>query len=380
MEKVRILLVGDGNSIFVTNYAKWLKKENAHFQVDIFSTSVIKEENTVFFDTVFRIEQYPNFFIINKYKGIRRILLTSIYLKVLKDLPAYDFVHFQFISPLRFSLIDLIKRKTKSKIILSIWGSDLYKLNPIDKISFKNICLKADEISMANPQTIAYFKTIFNWKKENIRECRFGLSPLENITALSLDKVACKKELGWNPGKFAVVIGYNAAQGQQHLKILEQLSHDQIIALKDQIMLVIPLSYGGSSSYKSEIISAVKKSAFEYIAYQQYLSDFEIACLRKASDIMIQLQVKDQFSGSMQEHLFAGNVVVTGKWLPYKSMKDLGIYFEDIDELTDLKAILPEIIRNFRQYQEKTIDNEVKIAELSLWGNNIKNWSKLYRL
>lgn len=379
MEHVRVLLIGDGNSIFVTSYALWLKRKCADFQVDVFSTSVIREENTVFFDRVFSIEHYPHFYFINKYKGIRRILLISIYRKVLKDLPEYDFVHFQFISPLRFSLINLFHSKTKSKIILSIWGSDLYKLNPVDKITFKNICLKADKISMANPQTIAYFKATFNWKKDNIRECRFGLSPLENIKELSIDKMACKRELGWNTDKLAVVIGYNAAQGQQHLKILEQLSHDQIISLKDQIMLVIPLSYGGSASYKSEIISAVKKLPFEYIVYQQYLSDFEIACLRKASDIMIQLQVKDQFSGSMQEHLFAGNVVVTGKWLPYKSMKDSGIYFEDVEELTDLKAILPEIIRNFRQYQEKTIYNEVKIAELSLWGNNIKNWVELYQ-
>jgi glycosyltransferase involved in cell wall biosynthesis len=379
MAKIRILLVGDGNSIFVTSYAKWLKKENIDFQVDIFSTSVIRDENTSFFDRVIRIEQYPHFYFINKYKGIRRILLISIYRKVLKDLPAYDFVHFQFISPLRFSLINLIKRTTKSKIVLSIWGSDLYKLNPIDKISFKNICLKADKISMANPQTIEYFKSVFNWKKDNIRECRFGLSPLENITELSLDKAACKEELGWNKDKLAVVIGYNAALGQQHLRILEQLSHDQIIALKEKILLVLPLSYGGSASYKKDISSAMRELPFEYISYQQYLSDFEIACLRKASDIMIQLQVKDQFSGSMQEHIFAGNVVVTGKWLPYKSMKDLGIYFEDIEDVADLKDMLPEIIRNFRLYQEKTSCNEAKIADLSLWGNNISNWSKLYK-
>ena len=105
----------------------------------------------------------------------------------------------------------------------------------------------------------------------------------------------------------------------------------------------------------------------------------EIALIRKATDIMIQVQTTDQFSGSMQEHLYAQNVVITGSWLPYKAMKNEGIYFEEIRNIAEITDLLPEIIRNCSTYESKTHQNTEIISNLSRWENNIQAWSKLYQ-
>ncbi len=379
MDKKKILLIGDANSIFIFNYAFWLKKIRPDYQIDIFATAPIKEENIKYFDNIIRIDQFPNFNRINRIKGIRRILLLSLYNELLKNLPDYDYFHIHFVSPLRYSLIRMLKNRKKGKIVLSIWGSDLYRLNPIDKISFKKVCNLADLISMANPQTINYFKSTFNWKKNNLLECRFGLHPLELIEKTINSSVECKQLLNLDANKITITIGYNLSTAQQHIKIIKQFESEELLSLKDKIQLVLPLSYGGTTEGKNKIISKLNDLPYEYHIFDSYMTDNEIVYLRKASDIMIQVQLTDQFSGSMQEHLFAGSVVITGSWLPYQQIKEKGIQFVEIEEISQLKTILPTIIENFESYKSKTDKNKVIISELSSWGNNIEYWAQLYQ-
>jgi hypothetical protein len=93
---------------------------------------------------------------------------------------------------------------------------------------------------------------------------------------------------------------------------------------------------------------------------------------------MLQLQITDQFSGSMQEHLFARNVVITGSWLPYDTLKEKGSYFIEIDKVEDLNDVLPDVINNFSTYEQRTTNNPGVITELSSWGKNIKQWAEMY--
>jgi hypothetical protein len=94
---------------------------------------------------------------------------------------------------------------------------------------------------------------------------------------------------------------------------------------------------------------------------------------------MIQLQTSDQFSGSMQEHLYTRNVVITGSWLPYKTMKDFGVNFIEIDKVSELANSLAKVIANYNEYYSNTDNNPEAILKLSSWQYNIQDWLALYR-
>lgn len=374
----KILLVGDANSIFITNYAYWLKQENNSYTIDILTLTKTKSENTQYYNSIISLTDYKFFNSFYRLKGIRRFVLIIFYFQLIKKLTQYQFIHFHFISPLIYALIGIVKHRTKAKIILTIWGSDLYRVFKIDLVLFKKACKQAHKISFTNNESLDFFKKKFNWKKPNLYECRFGLSPLENLSELKLNKTECKKELGWKHNKLAIAIGYNLSKGQQHLKIIEALANPKFNSLKNSTYLVFAISYGGSVNYKNELINAIEQSGFESVIMDQYLNNHSVAVLRKATDIMVQVQTTDQFSGSMQEHMYAGNVVITGDWLPYRKLKDAGVYFEEVSNISELPILLSELVNSYDQCEKKAINNHIAISELSRWKNTIKSWLKLY--
>lgn len=380
MTEKRILIVGDGNHQFITNYAFWLKKElGVDTTIDILSFSPLKKSNLKHYDSCFQINFNSfKYKFLSKIKGISRIYRFVLYNRLVSSLKEYHFVHFHFVDVDSFFLTNLIKKKFTSKIILSIWGSDLYKLEKKNERDFINTVNAAQIITFTNEKSSDYFKEKFSWESDNLRICRFGLAPLENLKKLKLSKSECKRKLGISENKIAITIGYNLSPAQQHLKILQQFEKDELKLLKDRILLLFPITYGGTIKYKEELLKKIKELPFEYYIFDTFLSDEQIALIRKASDIMIQLQETDQFSGSMQEHLFAENIVITGSWLPYGTIKENGGWFLEIDEFHKIENLILEIFNNPNKYEEQTKFNSKVVEELSSWEKNIKLWNHIY--
>jgi hypothetical protein len=80
----------------------------------------------------------------------------------------------------------------------------------------------------------------------------------------------------------------------------------------------------------------------------------------------------------MLEHLFSRNVVITGSWLPYGSLKEKGVWFIEIDKIPELSSVLTTVINEYEQYAQKTINATKVIPGLALWEKNIKDWVSLY--
>jgi hypothetical protein len=376
---MKVLLVGNGNHQFITNYALWLNKQGKNkYIIDILSFLPVIKVNKKYYNEIFNIKLFLITNLIYKIKGIRRYFRFFQYKKVLKTLGNYDIIHFHFINIDSYFLVDRFKQYTKSRIILSIWGSDMYRIRSNNEYGFKNACKKADSITFTNQQSLKYFKLKYNWQKKNLKLCRFGLAPLEYLNVLKITREKCKELLNWNPDKLALTIGYNLAIAQQHLEILNLLDNKTIKILKDKIQLVLPMTYGGTTKYKNELLTKLNQLPYDFIIYDSFLKDEKVALIRKASDIMIQLQKTDQFSGSMQEHLFARNVVITGSWLPYETMKEHGAHFIEIDKIEDLVKVLQEVIINFKKHEKSTVNNPKAILGLCSWEKNIKIWAELY--
>lgn len=369
-----LLIIGDGNHQFVYHYANILRSKSIFSKIDVLTYQQVRNEYQVAYDNIYSVNDYQFFErLIIKIKGIRSIYRLFKTNSVAKNLDHYDYVHYQFVGTESLHIRHNFK---SSKQIYSIWGSDYYRAdaNAIKKIY--SACNDAHAVTFSNEMTLDHFKKKYSWVKGNLYVCRFGLTPLDTIESLSESKEKSKNVLGWNPQKLSVTIGYNLSCSQRHLEILSAIKI--ISGIKDKIELIIPITYGSDMVYKEELLSYLRNIDISVKIYDHFLDENSIARIRNATDIMIQLQITDQFSGSMQEHLFCSNVVITGSWLPYDTLIKNGIYFLQVDHINQINSVLNEVIDNYDIFSSMTVNNGVRIKELSSWESNIDNWAKLY--
>ncbi len=329
MIKNKILLIGNINNSLIIEYARQLQNKN--IKIDFLTTSKINTHNTSLFNKIFYLQKDSIIYrIFNKIKMGKLYIHAKFKYLSLKD---YESIHFHYIDRESSIIAKMFDKYTKSNIIISIWGSDLYNFSKTNSLTFLEACKTAKYITFANKSIKNQFIELTNWNQNNLIVIRFGLTPIDFIIKNSLNKDECKDKLGWDISKIAITIGYNLNPIQQHLKILENFKGELLNQYTDKILLVIPITYGNYPDYKKEIIKTLKELPFKYFIYDSFLSNDKVSILRKASDIMIQLQEHDQFSGSMQEYIFSNNIVITGEWLPYETLKENEVYYETVKSI-----------------------------------------------
>lgn len=290
----------------------------------------------------------------------------------------YDIIHIHFLSPFYGFVAKQIRKKC-DKIIVTIWGSDYYRTTQDERQFQKNIFEIADNINFGNENTLIDFNDYYNQiYNDKLSVCRFGLIQLEYIKAfINDDKVKLRDTLSLPENSIVITCGYNASPAQNHLSIIES-----ILKVKNQLptncYFLFPMTYGDK-----ELVISVRKrlgeSGINYRIYNEFLSEEDTAKLRLVSDIMIQVQTTDQLSGSMQEYLYAENVIITGSWLPYSVFKNKGIYFIDVDKVEDVGNKLVDSIRNLHSLRYKCSSNKEIIWNMTSWEKAINNWINVYK-
>lgn len=374
----RILIIGDAHHQLIFNMVKWIRLVNPDIKVDIINTKyntnkeIPEHYNEIYNYSISEKLNLTPFF--GKAAHIRNIK------KLIRQNPnTYDAVHFHFARTIYTSLIHEL-RKITDKIILTVWGSDFNAASSHTKKHLRKLFSRVDIISLSNESMMDNFLNYYNWSNddEKFKIVRFGLEPLEYLKKNKTVKT-CKEELGLPEDHIVISLGYNGSQNQQHLKIISTLNTNKDLQnWKNKLFFVVPVTYGASKEYLLELEMALAKFDFPYILYKKFLSEREIACLRLHTDIMIQLQQNDQFSGSMQEHLYAGGVVITGSWLPYSPLTKAGIYLKSIDRVEELGDELYNVLLNLKAEKERCMKNRELIYHLSSWKNNVEKWIELY--
>jgi len=368
---INILLIGNGNSIYISELALNLKKNH---NVDLLThrKNIPKKERSNF-DDIIVIEEESSI--------IKSIFITNVIKyykmqKIISGLKRYDIINILYVYKKYNLFIRSMRKKTKS-IISSVFGSDFYRSVDKTRKIQKKIYKYSDFITFTNPNTIDDFISFYGKNfEEKSKVCRFGLTPLESLKKTP-NKAECVREFHLDPYKLKVAIGYSATSGHQHKEILNTLKGYP--KLRKRCQFIIPLTYG-DANYRNTLKDYIEKEHKEddIIILENFLSMDEVAKLRKATDIMINTQITDQFSGSMQETLFANNIVINGSWLPYGLLKERGIYFEEVDKIEEIPDKLEYIIDNYDHLKVKCERNPEIIWELSSWEKNIESWLELY--
>jgi hypothetical protein len=299
--------------------------------------------------------------------------------KILREVEKdYDIVNIHFLAFYYILFAKDIKKLGK-KLILSVWGSDFYRVNKVIKRLLNIIFKRADIINFLNPETAKYFLQFYKRYENKVKLLHYGLHSLDVIKNIihSENQAASKKTLGIAENSLVICCAYNGSPGQQHLSILKEI-YKISPQLPNNYLLVVPLTYATPIEYKEEIIRFLNESKFNYKIFDKMLDNEDLARLRIASDIIITMQITDQLSASIQEIFFCGNLVISGAWLPYKVFEDKGIFFIKTVDFESLSVTLLNSINTFGSIKAKCSTNPEKIYKFSNWQDIIQDWINLY--
>lgn len=314
----------------------------------------------------------------NKIKFSDRLIRPLLINKILRE-HDFDKVNFQFLY-WHYVFSVLTFKKISAKVFFTIFGSDFYRAGKFKKnYIYPRILKSIDGLIFTNEKTKQDFLYAYPFVASIKTDvCRLGLPALPFIDKNRNANNILHEYFDISPAKTVIAVGYNLTKEQQHIKAIDainRLSEDE----RAGIYVLFPLTYGGTPEYLNEIKTYLKTNAnFEYTIYTAYMDNDEIAKLRLVTDIMINILTTDQFSGSMQEHLYANNIVIAGEWLPYETMIDKGVNMQRIKNVEALPDALSYVLTQLPMLKEKTKNNPQYIVSLSSWDNVISCWKSIF--
>lgn len=359
MKKILIVSLFDSD-MFIGELSRKIARKNIEVWLFCITKGYLKNINQ---DKVYELSNnYRNlFFFVKNCLGIKKIVNKV-------DLINFHYTHYSYL------LFDIIFNSAKVKIA-SIWGGDLYKAKGLTKIVTELFYNRCDIVTATNPKLLDFFKEKYPRYKGRLSKSTFGLALLDYIFAVDKTKNEfSNKEI---EGKKVICIGTNATLGQNHFKILEAISKIKDSHLMN-LYLIVPMTYPKNKKYTNEVTNILEKLNIKYLLIKDFISLKKLADLRKITDILIQVQNTDQFSGAMQETIYAGAEVITGDWLPYEILDKNGVRLEKVSSFDEIGEKLVQLLQKGKMPPEEIEHRRKVIHKLSSWESVTKDWLKLY--
>lgn len=289
----------------------------------------------------------------------------------------YDIINFHSISPGTLPFIRAIK--PDKKIILSFWGSDLYQINGIKNYYEQLEMIKrADSITVMNYEmelmVLAKFGSVL---KPKIVRSLLGIDDnlydlIDEVKSSQVDRDFLKK-YNIPENKIKITICYCGNPICNHLPILtelEKIDNER----KEKIHLLVPMTYGNfSKNYLEEVKLKLDQAKISYTLFEKFLSLDELLKLRVASDIMIMMNNSDALSASVNEALYAENLLISAVWLPYSPFRLAKIYFYETDFLK-LGETVSFAVDNFENIKIDLVKNPPRVKSVGAFNYNWQKW------
>lgn len=295
--------------------------------------------------------------------------------ELLKTTENYSLIDFHYLTRSYDSLIKSLANKKTIK--LTFWGSDFYRANSDRLEEQRYLLMLADRIQITTEDMKKDILTYFKDFENKASVANFGIrqfdiiSKIQNLNYSPIFKTEKYKD------KLMLTCGYNGSKAQQHSIIIKAI-RDMDEEMKARIFLVFPMTYGGNLNYLKSIQASLNELQIPYLLISKPLSDMDVAKLRIETDITINIQISDAFSASLQEHLFAQNLLLVGDWLPYQILTDNQVFFKQT-RIDNLSNNIADCIQNFESFREQTRENTKKLHELSSLQVAGKKISEIYR-
>jgi len=318
----------------------------------------------------------------HKSNKLARLIETWRLLKKV-NIQTFDIVHIHFLSPMYLFYRKIFRAR---KMVVTFWGSDLYRIpkeSKLRKFMQRGILKHADAITVVSKKMIRDFQKTFGFRDKPIFVTKLtGLLDLQTIDTLGQQAIELFKErYQIQRDDIILTLGYSADPRKNHeYMINEVLELNKNIK---NIFVFLPMTYGNKEhreKIKKYCEETFQKHGVKYAVLENFMSDQEVAILRKITDVMVNVQDTDALCASMQESLYAGSIVINGAWLNYGELLEDGAYYETIPELKPgiLASKLEYVIKNLTDLKNKTTINREIIAKRNDWNEVTQNFITLY--
>lgn len=298
---------------------------------------------------------------------------------ILMQLPVYDVMQLLWIEREWAYFYELIRRKTR-RLNLNVGGSDFYRAEKDERDFKRNLISCADSIIAQTETTVLNFGEYYGEEARNKTSLLpYGIEVLDlirNSHDVSQDQI--KKKHNIPADKIVVTCGHNASYAHQHLEMIDALCRVSQ-AVKNQFVCVFPMTYPmGCADYICKVENRLKETGLEYVVLTKYMDFQAMAEYALISDIMLHVQTTDQLSSTMLEEMYAGSIMIAGKWLPYRSLHEMGMFFLDVDTVSGITASMEEVLMNIEEYKKKCAVNKEIIWKHSSWDELAPKWHALW--
>lgn len=224
------------------------------------------------------------------------------------------------------------------------WGSDIQAISEAEAKKLQAVLRVSTAVNLSTRAMRSDFKRLFPACALPVFEAKFGLSAFEYIDWAKAEygRDRCLTELGLDPGKTCIAVGYNGGEQQQHLPAIRALA-----ALSDEeksgIQLLLHMGYKKDAAYMEKVRTAAQGSGIAYRLLPEELELRAAAKLRVATDVMLHAQTNDAMSGTIRECVYAGAILVNPAWIRYEEFDALQVdyvRYASFSELTDCAASL----------------------------------------
>lgn len=288
----------------------------------------------------------------------------------------YDLINLHFVDDYYMNYGCILKHMKKAKLIFSYWGSDLFRVDDKQLLVREKFVRQADFVTFDNKDLEIKFKKIYKCASKIPSETvLFGLPVLDIINEKfeSKSKTDIRKNWKIPIDSTVVAVGYNGDSPQQHIKVLNAIRNLDVKS-KEKIFILLQMTYGGTNEYKRQVISTAKRTGCEYMVIRDFLSDEEVADLRITTDIFINAQTTDAFSGSVCENLFAGTILINAEWLRYQEFKENDFKYLEFKNFNEIGVL----INNSIERPFDTSINKELVWRLRSWEYCAPKWEKVF--
>lgn len=368
---MRILVMGGADSIYVKEFVQYYLLPH-HDEIYILTGDV-----HTFSD--FYQEHGVHLVILHSFASRMRRYLQLLQKVWLLRSKVFDDIFICYVSLDQLKLNYLIK-KGNAKSVACFWGDDV---NSVPRQEFRIRKLLFHRIDRFNFYTKTLEKT-FGKKfgtsyRQKVTHVRYGLSLLKVMDGLMETSEDVRGALRLPREKVVVAVGYNNIPAQQHLKVLEQIGRLPH-RIQEEMHIVLSMTYGdGGAAYLQKVRRACEGLSCTYTIYQDRLDERDKARLTLATDIFIHAQVMDGFSGTIQEHLYAGALVINPTWIYYDVLKEQDVFYLEYTDFDELREILEENFcrKEEHPYRNRLETNREKIYKISSWEHIAPLWDAI---
>lgn len=385
---MKLLLVGDANSIFFVEYVKALKKI-MNIKVCVFSTEPDKKLYSEYpYDEVYFDDYKQSKWMNNKVYSvfIAPFVLWNHFLRFLKKSQTrYDAIHLHWLLS-AWTIYPKDFHKYTNNLLTTFWGGELESmqllhshrlyLNRLNKLlNETDYCVGSSFVKLCQSDEYPQIK---NKSHFGI----FGSSIIECLSKMTDSVEEAKSNYKIDKNKITVLLGYSGKSIHRHCELLNLIKENAAFkTYKGRIHFILPMTRGASDDYINKVEAETVKTGCTYtIIKNTYQTDKDVATLRLATDIAFQVTDFDGLSNSIKEILCAGTILISGNWYPnYGILKTDGFHFYEINSIEEsvekFYKVLPSLEDCKAEFQQNKYIGKQKYS----WTECIKPWANLYK-